>query len=81
LNVGLDLASTCGESVDIFRDAKLEITLLTPVWAPRVADFPEFRALILIILGILTKAYKSDSMIHFSRVSEAALAVRLSDHT
>lgn len=75
------MAGTGWEALLVLRDAKLEIAFLAPVGAPGVADLPELRAFILIVLGILAIANEGNGVINFGDIGETALAVGLSDNT
>lgn len=66
----------------ILGDAELEVSLFAPVGTPRVADFPVLRALVLVVLCVLTISDKGYRMINFDSFGcKAARAVGLSDDT
>ena len=75
------MAGPSRKALGILGDAELEVALFTPVGAPGVADLPELWAVVLIVLSVLSEANKGHSVVDLSRVSEAALAIRLSDDT
>jgi hypothetical protein len=81
LDIGLDLAGPSRKALGILGDAELEVALFPPIGAPGVADLPELWAVVLIVLSVLSEANKGHSVVDLSRVSEAALAIRLSDDT
>jgi len=81
LNIGKNLASSCGQSLIIFGNAKLKVTFLPPVGTPGVSDFPVLRALILIVLGVLTISYQSHSMVNLNFICKRTTTVSFSDNS
>lgn len=75
MDIRLNLAGTGGESLNFLGDTELEVAFFAPVGTPRVADFPKLWALILIVLSVLAIANESNSVVYFSAISEATLAV------
>jgi len=75
------LTGTGRKALFVLWDTELEIPFFAPVWSPGVADLPEFRALILVVLSVFAIANEGNGMIDFSDIGETAFAIGLSDHT